>query len=93
MGVLYDKFCNEVPARCRQPVIVPPEFSPEGALTEIIDYSRKILIKNLIIKYFFSTRTERRRIDQFDSMGECHLHYLFCSGHGNNDSGIPKIIN
>jgi hypothetical protein len=40
MGLLHDNFVENVPARCDR-VVIPPDVSPEGVLTEIIDYSCK----------------------------------------------------
>ncbi|CAK5017072.1 unnamed protein product [Meloidogyne enterolobii] len=38
MALVHDNFCTNVPARCEQ-VIIPRDVSPDGVLTEIIDYS------------------------------------------------------
>ena len=39
MALVHDNFCTNVPARCEQ-VLIPRDVSPDGVLTEIIDYSR-----------------------------------------------------
>jgi GTPase SAR1 family protein len=39
MALVHDNFCANVPARCEQ-VLIPRDVSPDGVLTEIIDYSR-----------------------------------------------------
>ncbi|KAF7634476.1 Mitochondrial Rho GTPase [Meloidogyne graminicola] len=38
MALVHDNFCTNVPARCEQ-VLIPRDVSPDGVLTEIVDYS------------------------------------------------------
>uniref|UniRef100_A0A915D303 Uncharacterized protein n=1 Tax=Ditylenchus dipsaci TaxID=166011 RepID=A0A915D303_9BILA len=38
MALLEDKYCKDVPARI-ETILIPPDVTPDGVITEIIDYS------------------------------------------------------